>query len=323
MMMEKSIMKIESETDSRFGKPPSERSFEELLNLGVINLDKPSGPTSHQVVSWVKKVLDVNKTGHGGTLDPRVTGVLPVALNKSVKGLQTLLVGKKEYVGIMHLHHKAKDERFQEVCKEFVGEIYQLPPVRAAVKRELRKRWIYYLDIMEFDGKYALFKVGCQAGTYIRTLVRDIGEVLGVGAHMQELRRTKSCNFNEENSHTLHDLKDALVFWNDEGDETIKNIILPMERMFEHIPKILIKDSSVDAICHGANLAMPGIAKLDAGIQRGNMIAILSLKGEGVAVAIATLSTEQMISKNDGIAAKTRSVLMETGTYPMLWSKKS
>lgn len=321
--MQNQVFRFEAETDLRYGKPPNERTIEELFNLGVINLDKPSGPTSHQVVSWVKKVLEVKKTGHGGTLDPRVTGVLPTALNKGVKGLQTLLVGKKEYIGVMQLHHKIKEEKLRDVFSEFIGQIYQLPPVRAAVKREIRIREIYYLDILEIDGKYVLFKVGCQAGTYIRTLVRDIGEVLGIGAHMQELRRTKSCCFTESHSFTLHDLKDAYVFWKENGDERIREIVLPMESMFEHIPKIVIKDSTVDAICHGANLAVPGIVRIDSNILRGNLVAVLTLKGEGVALANATMSTEQIIEKNEGIAAKTKSVLMETNIYPMLWSKKS
>lgn len=321
--MQNLLIKSEEEIDERFGKRIEERSIEDLLNLGVINLDKPKGPTSHQVVSWVKNILEVNKTGHGGTLDPGVTGVLPVALNKAVKALQTLLHGKKEYVGVMHLHHKIKEEKIKDVISEFVGQIYQLPPVRAAVKRELRKRWIYNLDILEIDGRDVLFKVECQAGTYIRTLVRDIGEVLGIGAHMQELRRTKSCIFFEEESITLHELKDAYVFWKEDGDERLKKLIQPMEKLFEHIPKIFIKDSTVDAISHGANLAIPGIVKFDSAIARGDLVAILTLKGEGVALAKATMNSEQIIEKKKGIAAKTKSVLMPPSTYPRLWSKKS
>lgn len=321
--MKNNLTRPEVDTDFRYGKPPEERTIDELMNLGVINLDKPSGPTSHQVVSWVKKMLNVKKTGHGGTLDPKVTGVLPTALNKGVKGLQTLLVGKKEYVCVMQIHRKIKEDKIREAFSEFRGQIYQLPPVRAAVKRELRKRWIYYLDILEIDNRYVLFKVGCQAGTYIRTLVRDIGEVLGIGAHMQELRRTKSCSFSEEKSFSLVELKDAYEFWKEDGDERIKEIILPMERMFKHIPKIVIKDSTVDAICHGANLAVPGVLNVDSNIERGNLTAIFSLKGEGVALAEATMNAEQMVNKKEGIAARTKSVLMEINTYPMLWSKKS
>ncbi|MFQ6060391.1 MAG: RNA-guided pseudouridylation complex pseudouridine synthase subunit Cbf5, partial [Thermoplasmata archaeon] len=134
-------------------KRPGERSVEELLHLGVINIDKPSGPTSHQVSAWVKQILGVEKAGHGGTLDPRVTGVLPVALNDSTRALGALLAGDKEYIGVLHLHQDVERKRVEEILSRFEGEIYQLPPVRAAVKRELRTRTVHELNLIEMDGR--------------------------------------------------------------------------------------------------------------------------------------------------------------------------
>src|SRR5207247_170862 len=137
------------ETDPAFGRKPSERGIREHLRLGVVNLDKPAGPTSHQVVAWLKKAIDVDKAGHGGTLDPQVTGVLPIAILEATRVIRTLLEAPKEYVAVLETHRATKPERIRAVLKEFVGPIYQVPPLKSAVKRELRVRRIYALDVME------------------------------------------------------------------------------------------------------------------------------------------------------------------------------
>ena len=255
-------------TSSKFGMSPEKRSVEELLDSGVVLLDKPAGPTSHQVSAWVRDILGIGKAGHGGTLDPRVTGLLPIALGSATNALRSLLYGGKEYVGVMRLHGDVPKKRIGEVFKEFTGKIYQFPPLRSAVKRELRVREIYYLEPLEISKRLVLFSVGCEAGTYIRTLCHDMGDALGCGAHMAELRRTKIASFSENEAKTLHELKDAYIFWKEEGEEShIREVILPVERLLDHMPKIVIKDSAVDAVCHGAILAVPGIAQLDSGIK--------------------------------------------------------
>ena len=193
----KLITKAKATTDPGFGKRPMERSIEEHLSYGVINLDKPRGPTSHEVAAWVKGILKIKKAGHGGTLDPRVNGVLPITLEESTKIVKVLLNAGKEYVCAMRLHSDSSRHKIGEALSKFVGEIYQRPPVKSAVKRQLRTRRIYYINLLEVDNRDVLFKVGCEAGTYIRKLCHDIGEVLGLGAHMLELRRTKSGIFDE------------------------------------------------------------------------------------------------------------------------------
>jgi len=189
--------------------------------------------------------------------------VLPVALEESTKVVQAFLDSGKEYVCLMLLHGEVPNEDLVRVLSEFTGEIYQKPPLRASVKRESRKRAIYYIDLLERDGNRVLFKVGCQAGTYIRKLCSDVGEVLGVSAHMQELRRTRSGPFTESSGlHTLHEVVDAHARFL-EGDETaIRTIVKPVEDALEYIPKIRIRDSAVDAVCHGASLAIPGVVDL-------------------------------------------------------------
>jgi H/ACA ribonucleoprotein complex subunit 4 len=316
----KRLIKAKALTTSKFGTIPKDRNLNELLNSGIVLLDKPSGPTSHQAAAWVKNILGIEKAGHGGTLDPRVTGLLPITLGTATNAVRTLLIGGKEYVGIMQFHADAPKNKVEETFKEFTGKIYQMPPVRSAVKRELRIREIYYLELLETVKRLVLFKVGCESGTYVRTLCHDIGDALGIGAHMLELRRTKIAKFTEDDAVTLHDLKDAFVYWKENGEEEhLRNAVLPMERLLDHLPKIVVKDSAVDAICHGADLALPGVVQLDDDIKKGDMVALISSKGEGIALGKALLPSKDVFEEDEGIAVNTERVLMAPGTYPKLW----
>jgi len=320
----KLVVKSKAYTGPKFSKAPEQRSIEEHLRHGVINLDKPRGPTSHEVVAWVKQILNLDKAGHAGTLDPRVSGVLPVALGEATKIIRALLLAGKEYVCVMRLHEEVDRKKILETCKEFVCEIFQRPPMKSAVKRELRTRRVYYLDVLEIQGRDVLFKVGCEAGTYIRKLCHDIGEVLGCGAHMFELRRIKSGSFTEQNAVLLHDVIDAYRFWKENGkEELLRSVVLPVEKAVEHLPKIFARDSAVDAVCHGADLALPGVSKIDAEINANDLVAIFALKEELVAIGEAKMDTKTMLIENSGIAVKTKRVVMKPGTYPKGWKTKS
>jgi H/ACA ribonucleoprotein complex subunit 4 len=250
-----------------------------------------------------------------------VTGVLPVTLEESAKIVQALLYSGKEYVCLMKLHGEAKEEQVRMVLEEFEDIIYQRPPLRASVKRQLRKRRIYYNDFLEMDGRNVLFKVGCEGGTYIRKLCYDMGEVLGCGAHMQELRRTRAGPFVENSDIvTLHDVAYWYTEWQKQKDEKIlRKFIKPMETALALVPKIYVRDSAVDAVCHGANLTAPGVLSLETGIKNGSMLAVLTLKGEAVALARAEASTEEILSMEHGVVAKTQRVIMLRGTYPRCW----
>ncbi len=245
-------------------------------------------------------------------------------MGSATKVIQALHLAGKEYVCIMRLHGDVEEEKVREVCKEFMGPIYQRPPMRSSVKRRVRVRLIHYLDVLEKDGRNVLLRVGCESGTYIRKLCHDIGEVLGCGAHMRELRRTRSGPFTEENIVTLHDLKDAYVFWKEEGDEAyIRKALLPVELGVQHLPKFYVRDSAVDAICHGADLAIPGIVKIENDIEERDIVAILTLKGELIALGEAIMRTEDVMKEKRGIAVKTKRVIMKPGTYPKLWKSKN
>jgi len=314
------ITRAEEETDPSLGLPPDQRPRQQHIKFGILNVDKPPGPTSHEVVAWVKKLLVLDRAGHGGTLDPKVTGVLPIALQETTKVVQALLQAGKEYVCVMRTHGEEDEERVVETLKLFEGRIYQRPPIRASVKRRLRIRTIYGINYLEGDGRNWLFNVACESGTYIRKLCYDVGEILGGGAHMHELRRTRSGPFTESSLITMYDLADTVDILSEEGDEgPLRRIIQPMEKALDLLPKIWIRDSAVEAICTGAALAVPGILSLESGIERGSMVAVMTQKGEGVALMKAEMSGDEILKSEHGIAATPIRVLMPRGTYPKMW----
>jgi H/ACA ribonucleoprotein complex subunit 4 len=221
----------------------------------------------------------------------------------------------------MYIHKPQPKKRIMEVCNEFVGPIFQKPPLKSSVVKELRTRTIYYLDVLEIEEQHVLMCVGCQAGTYIRKLCFDIGLALGTGANMEELRRSKAGPFREDETLvTLHQLKDAYVSWKETGDESdLRRTILPVEMALKHLPHLVIADNAVDAICHGAPLAAPGLLRLETDINKGDNVALFTLKGEAVAVARAELTSQEMLASKTGIVAATERVIMEPGTYPKAW----
>src|SRR3989338_4111461 len=249
------LVKRESETSTKYGRDPAQRSVEELINCGIVNINKPKGPTSHEISAYVQKILGLQKAGHAGTLDPAVTGVLPVAVGKATKVTQHLLGSGKEYVAIMHIHKPVTEQQLRAVIAQFIGKINQLPPKKSAVKRQLRERKIHYIDILEIKEKDVLIKCGVQAGTYIRKLIHDIGATLGCGAHMAELVRTKAAGFTDSEMWSLQDLTDAYHYYTSEKNETfIRKVLLPAEHAVRHLKKVWVIDSAVNSLCHGARL---------------------------------------------------------------------
>ena len=317
------LIKAKRAIDSGTGKKPHERTVEELLQDGVVVIDKPSGPTSHQITSWAGDILGASKSAHGGTLDPRVTGVLPVGIGNAVRAMDALHYGTKAYVGVMKMHGNVDLKRLQEVFKEFTGEILQTPPMRSAVKRERRSRTIESLNILEISGRDVLFKVDCEAGTYIRSLCVDIGDALATGAHLQDLRRTRAGSLTEDQAVTLHDLKDAVTDHKGGNSVPLRKMLHPKEVLLEQIPKIQIKDSAVDAICHGANLAVPGVVALDEGIEKGGAVAVMTLSGEGVGLGTALMDSEEIMKRAEGFAVSVSRVLMLRGTYARMWTSSA
>jgi len=302
------------------GTPPDQRPMAEHLRKGIIVIDKPRGPTSHQVSAWVRNMMGAEKAGHGGTLDPNVSGVLVIALDDALKALQVLLLDTKEYVATLKLHSEVPRKELDRVFSEFTCEIFQTPPVRAAVKRERRSRRIHEMEILDIQGKNVLFRVVCDSGTYIRTLCVDMGDALGVGGHMYELRRTRTAGFSEGQAVKLQELTDANHEYREEGDERpLRSIVLPFERLLDGLPKIYVKDSAVDAVCHGADVAAPGITRLEGDFETGRTVAIMSQKGEGIAVGKALAESSRLREMQKGAAVSLDRVFMAPGTYPRQW----
>ena len=314
------LVKDENAMSDRWGKRPSDRTIGELLEAGVIALDKPAGPTSHQVTAWAKQMIGTKKIGHGGTLDPNVSGVLPLCLGKAVRLTDLVLSSDKEYICVMRLHRDRDEKKIREVMKEFTGKIYQFPPVRSAVKRQLRIRTISELTVIEISGRDVLFRVSCDAGTYIRTLCIDMGEAMGCGANMIELRRSRSGNMKEDDAVSLFDLKDSYVFWQQHGrEEWIRGMVMPMEALVEPLPKIIVKASAVDAVCHGADLNVQGIHMLDDDIRRNALVALMTARGELVALGTILMSSPKIMATSQGKAVKVTRVMMDAGRYPRMW----
>ncbi|MBN1646000.1 RNA-guided pseudouridylation complex pseudouridine synthase subunit Cbf5 [Candidatus Woesearchaeota archaeon] len=313
----KILTKLEGKTDPKYGCNPENRQLDELITYGIVVIDKPPGPTSHQTSDYVKKILGLDKAGHSGTLDPKVTGVLPVALGRGTRIVQSLLSAGKEYVCLMHLHSEVSKQDMTKAFSRFTGKIMQMPPIKSAIKRQLREREIYYIELLDLQEQDVLFRVGCQAGTYIRKLCHDMGEELGVGAHMSELRRTKAGPLTEQNLVTLQQLTDAYHYYKKEDrPEKLKKMILPLEQGVEHLPKIFVHDSAVNPICHGQTLKVPGISKLYEGIAAEDSVAIMTLKGELISTATARMTSQEIMKAERGIAASSNQVFMSSELYP-------
>ncbi len=255
---------------------------------------------------------------------PKVTGVLPVALQRMTRVVGSVMHSSKEYVCVMQLHRPVSEERLREVLSEFTGRIYQRPPVRSSVKRSLRVKVVHEIELLEYTGRYALLRIASEAGTYMRKLCWDVGLVLGVGAHMRELRRTRTGPFTEDRGLVrLQDVAEALYRFREEGkDDLLRKVVLPGEFSICHLPKVVVRDTAVESLIHGAPLAVPGIVMLHEGIKPGDTVAVLTLKGELVALATAEMSSEQVISERRGIAFRLRRVVMEPGLYPRTWKRR-
>ena len=303
---------IKKAATGEFGKSPAERTADELINYGIVNIDKPKGPTSHQCSDYIKKILQIDKAGHSGTLDPAVTGVQPIALGKATRITQFLLTAPKEYVCLMHIHQEIEEKVIRDTIAQFLGKIRQLPPIKSAVKRVERTREIYEFEILEIKGKDVLFRVKCQAGTYVRKLCFDIGKKLGVGAHMAELRRTQAGPFREkDNLDTLNDLQAALHFHREEhNSKFLLHCIQPIENALKHLPKCWVLDTTLQSVSHGRDVAIPGISKLE-NFRKGETVAVLTLKEELVAIGEATMSGVEINTQQKGIGINVKKVFIE------------
>ncbi|CRK36909.1 hypothetical protein BN1723_015147 [Verticillium longisporum] len=307
------------------GCSPLKRDIKSYISSGVINLDKPSNPSSHEVVAWLKRMLRVEKTGHSGTLDPKVTGCLIVCIDRATRLVKSQQGAGKEYVCVIRLHDKLPggQVQFARALETLTGALFQRPPLISAVKRQLRIRTIHESKVIEFDNDRHLgvFWVSCEAGTYIRTLCVHLGLLLGVGAHMQELRRVRSGAMDENKGLvTLHDVLDAQWTMDNTRDESyLRRVISPLETLLTSYKRVVVKDSAVNAVCYGAKLMLPGLLRYESEIEVHDEVVMMTTKGEAIALGIAQMSTVEMSTCDHGVVAKIKRCIMERDLYPRKW----
>ncbi|XP_044022513.1 H/ACA ribonucleoprotein complex subunit DKC1 isoform X2 [Siniperca chuatsi] len=306
------------------GSNPLKRNIQDYVRSGFINLDKPANPSSHEVVAWIRRILRVEKTGHSGTLDPKVTGCLIVCVDRATRLVKSQQSAGKEYVGIVRLHNAIESEHtLARALETLTGALFQRPPLIAAVKRQLRVRTIYESKLIEYDPerRLGIFWVSCEAGTYIRTLCVHLGLMLGVGGQMQELRRVRSGVMGEKDHMvTMHDVLDAQWQFDHNKDESyLRRVVFPLEKLLVSYKRLVMKDSAVNAICYGAKIMLPGVLRYEDGIELNQDIVVITTKGEAICTAVALMTTAVISTCDHGVVAKIKRVIMERDTYPRKW----
>jgi len=320
---DKMIVRCDKYVPIPVGFTPMKRPIDMYMKYGFLNVDKPARPSSHEITAWTKKFLKADNAGHAGTLDPGVTGTLIICLNNSTRLVKSQAEDGKEYICVIKTHGDVDLHDFEQACKSFIGRVFQKPPEVAGVKKKLRVRRVYELEILEWDAESnsAILRVKCEAGTYIRTLCEHIGIVLGCGAHMLELRRNRTGQVSEfHNSVTMHDVLDASWLYKEHGDDSyLRSIINPVEWLLAKKKRIILKDTAVNAVCYGAKIMLPGVLRFDDGIEVGEEVAVISTKGEAICIAYAQMTSLQLSVVIHGVAAKIKRMVMDRDVYPRKW----
>lgn len=318
------VLEENAQTDEAFGCSPDDRTLEQRLASGFILLDKPAGPTSHQLAAWARSLLGLERLGHGGTLDPFATGVLPLMAGRCMKITNKILKHKKTYIAVLRFKSMPDEGLLAEVMASLTGRIYNVPPEVSAVKVQVRTRTIHAFELLDIDGNDALVRIVCDAGTYIRTMARDMGLLLNTPVDLKELRRETSGTFSLDQCVTMDQLADAVWLWKECGEEAaLKAMVHPIEKLLAKAPRCQIKDSAVAAVAYGAPLLRPGLVTLPAGHKKGKELLVTSLKGEAVGYVKLKADADDIAGMQDGEIARPSMVLMDTDVYPRRWTTAS
>lgn len=314
------VLDTKATTNPAVGTMPDERSVEQRLAGGFILLDKPAGPTSHQVAAWARDLFGLERLGHGGTLDPFATGVLPLMAGKAMKVTKKILNHKKSYICVFRFAQEVSDDDLQEAMVRLTGRVYNVPPEVSAVKVQVRTRKIFAFEQLDRSGNDMIARVACEAGTYIRTMARDLGLLLNMKVQLKELRRDMSGMFTLDDCVTLQELADAVWLWKEcDRPEALLCIIHPIEKLLLDLPSATVKDSAAAALAHGAPLLRPGLVNIAAGVASGKEIYVQTLKNEAVGVVTLTADTDDIASMTEGEVARPSMVLMDGDVYPRRW----
>jgi H/ACA ribonucleoprotein complex subunit 4 len=287
------------------------KTAEELFRCGIVNLDKPAPMLSKEAGRKIKNALEIWKAGHAGTLDPAVTGVLPIFLSKSRKLSGILTNAGKEYYCWMRIHDDISEAKVKAALKKFTGKITQLPPKISAVKRVERVREIYYIDYIKKERNTYEFIIGCQAGTYIRKYCHDIGEYLGTGAHMEKLIRTKAGPFKLKDSTKWEDVFKLYKKYRETNDDKlIRKLIRPIEEAVDFLPKVWVDNDVIPRLQHGSPVFAPGIVQVEDDIKVGDIVACYTIENKLASVGFAEMDSKQMIKEKKGLSIKTDVVML-------------
>ena len=314
------VLDTKATTNPAVGTMPDQRTVEQRLAGGFILLDKPAGPTSHQVAAWARDLFELERLGHGGTLDPFATGVLPLMAGKAMKVTKKILNHKKSYICVFRFAQEVSDEDLQQAMVRLTGRVYNVPPEVSAVKVQVRTRKIFAFEQLDRSGNDMIARVRCEAGTYIRTMARDLGLLLNMKVQLKELRRDMSGVFTLDDCVTLQELADAVWLWKEcDRPEALIRIIHPIEKLLLDLPSATVKDSAAAALAHGAPLLRPGLVNIAAGVASGKEIYVQTLKNEAVGVVTLTADTDHIASMTEGEVARPSMVLMDGDVYPRRW----
>ena len=311
-------------TDTAFGTAPDDRTLEQRLASGFILVDKPAGPTSHQLAAWARDLLGLERLGHGGTLDPFATGVLPLMTGRCMKITNKILKHRKSYIAVFRFKDMPEESVLKSTMASMTGRIYNVPPEVSAVKVQVRTRTIHAFELLDIDGKDAVARITCEAGTYIRTMARDMGLMLNTPVDLKELRRESSGMFDLTQCITMDQLADAVWLWKECGQEdALKAVVHPIEKLLVDLPRCQIKDSAVAAMTFGAPLLRPGLVNLPTDLTKGTELLVTSLKDEAVGFVKLKADSATIVAMEGGEVARPSMVLMDTEVYPRRWSTAS
>ena len=316
------ILDKDAKTSPDYGTIPGDRTIEQLLESCFILLDKSPGPSSHQVSAWARDMMGLEKLGHGGTLDPFASGLLPLLSGKAMRLTGKILTHDKSYLALFKFGKKLERNEIEEKMAMLTGKVYNVPPEISAVRVQVRTRKISRFDILDFDGTSLLTHIECEAGTYVRTMARDLGLLLDTPVELKELRRPSSGEFNLNQSITMQQLADAYWLWKEKGDgNAMLRILHPIEDMLSDLPRVVVKDGAAAALSHGAPLLRPGVVSIDEELSVGSEVLLVTMKGEAVAIAKMSQNSKVIPDMNQGEVAKPNCVLMKEDTYPRSWKK--
>ena len=307
-------------TDDAIGTYPDQKTIEQRLESGFFLLDKGAGPTSHQVAAWVRDMLGLPRLGHGGTLDPFATGVLPLMSGKAMRLTKQILEQNKTYIAVFQFKDEISGEDLEEVMHKLTGRIYNVPPEISAVRVQVRTRKIHDFSLLDQHEKRIVARIRCEAGTYIRTMARDMGLLLDQPVELKELRREDSGSFSLDDCVQLHEIADAVWLWKEcnEG-EALLRMLHPTEKLLAGLPRIIVKDSAVAALAHGAPLLRPGLVSIPDDLTPGQNVLVTSIKGEAVCFVKVNCDSETITTMEKGEIARPSAVLMNDDVYPRRW----